>query len=154
MVKPKLVQISFVSKIELFFLSHFVEVICGNKYFRLKITVRLFCLRSRLCNHKMWKCIWCQPDLSLITKEQTWLYIHKKHDFCLNFCRLAHTNTFKKLGSLFDLPQIPDIIVSREAIMHHGSALFWQKKTRQIMMGRVVWSERDSLLKRLMQVTN
>jgi len=120
-----------------FSLSHFVEVICGNKYFRLKLTVRLFCLRSRLCNHKMWKCIWCQPDLSLITKEQTWLYIHKKHDFCLNFCRLAHTNTFKKLGSLFDLPQIPDIIVSREAIMHHGSALFWQKKTRQIMMGRV-----------------
>ena len=102
-------------------------------------------LRSRLCNHKMWKCIWCQPDLSLITKEQTWLYIHKKHDFCLNFCRLAHTNTFKKLGSLFDLP--PDI-VSREAIMHHGSAL-WQKKTRQIMMGRVVWSERDSLLKKV-----
>jgi len=124
MVKPQMVQFFFQNRT--FSLSHFVEVICGNKYFRLKLTVRLFCLRSRLCNHKMWKCIWCQPDLSLITKEQTWLYIHKKHDFCLNFCRLAHTNTLKKLGSLFDLPQIPDL-VSREAIMHHGSAL-WQKK--------------------------
>jgi len=44
MVKPKLVQISFVSKNRTFFLSHFVEVICGNKYFCLKLTVRLFCL--------------------------------------------------------------------------------------------------------------
>ena len=122
-------QIFFCFKIELFFLSHFVEVICGNKYFRLKLTVRLFCLRSRLCNHKMWKCIWCQPDLSLITKEQTWFYIYTKNMiFALIFAD-SHTQTlFKKLGSLFDLPQIPDIVVSREAIMHHGSALFWQKK--------------------------
>lgn len=82
-----------------------------NKYFRLKLTVRLFCLRSRLCNHKMWKCIWCQPDLSLITKEQTWFYIYTKNMiFALIFAD-SHTQTlFKKLGSLFDLPQIPDIV--------------------------------------------
>ena len=78
------------------------------------------------------------------------IYTQKNMIFALIFAD-SHTQTlFKKVGSLFDLP---DIVVSREAIMHHGSALFWQKKTRQIMMGRVVWSERDSLLKRLMPVT-
>ena len=94
--KTKIGANFFCFKIELFFLSHFVEVICGNKYFRLKITVRLFCLRSRLCNHKMWKCIWCQPDLSLITKEQTWLYIYTKNMiFALIFAD-SHTQTLLK----------------------------------------------------------
>mgnify|MGYP001202251005 CR=1 FL=1 len=53
------------------------------------------------------------------------VYIYTKNMiFALIFAD-SHTQTlFKKLGSLFDLPQIPDIVVSREAIMHHGSALF------------------------------
>ena len=52
----------------------------------------------------------------------------------------SHTQTlFKKLGSLFDLPQIPDIVVH----ITGGNNASWKcafltKKTRQIMMGRVV----------------